>query len=156
MNKKKIIILVILFVAVAGLALSPASAVTKTYTTGKLYFKYNGDSKRPYSEFSKSLNSKTEVRGFYNYPNNKESQHPPNFMLIGIDGKLTKNYNQYEPTCKPTKMIVKFKKTVNGKTVYFTKTFKKFNSWEGFGYYTSYTPKNYFKPQYAVIYYKKV
>ena len=156
MNKMKIMILAILFVGVVGLALSNVSAADNTYKTGKIYFKYNGDKKYPSSEFSKNLDKKTEVFGFYNYPRNINSQHPANFMQIGIDGKMTKSYSQYKPSFKPSKITVFFKKTSNGKTSYSSKSFTKFSPNEGYGYSISYSPKNNFQPNYAIVYYKKI
>jgi len=157
MNKKKIIIFAILFVGVVGLALSPASAGSKTYKTGKLYFKYNGDSKRPISKLYKSIDSKTEIEGLYTYPKNKNSQQIANSMIIGMAGKVDKkSYKQYKPNYKINKAVIMFKKTVKGKTYYSSKTFTKFYQDMGNGYMTDYSPKNNYKPYYAIVYYKKV
>ena len=67
MNKKKIIILIILFVAIAGLALTPVSAATKTYKTGKLYFKQDKDKRHSHTP-TKKINKKSEIWGIYVYP----------------------------------------------------------------------------------------
>jgi len=150
MNKKKIIILAILFVAVAGLALAPVSEAAKTCKTDKLYFKQGADKK--YSSFvTKNINKNSEIWGFYIYPK-ADSQHAPNTVYIGtnkhLDGK---------PDYKATKIVIQFKKKVNGKTYYSKKTFynnKPKKNW--FGGQLSYKPKNNYKPHYAVVYYKKV
>ena len=155
MNKKKIIILAILFVGIVCLALSPASADGKTYKTDKLYFKYNGDSKKPVSSFSKSIDSKTSVNGFYNYPKNINSQHSANYVNVEISGKVI-SYKQYKPNYKPSKIIVMFKKNENGKTYYSSKTFTKFENMDGYSYFSGYSPKNNYKPQYTIVYYKKI
>jgi len=156
MNRKKIIILAILFVIVVGLALSPVNAANETYKTGKLYFKYNGDSKSPCSEFTKSIDSKNQVYGFYIYPNNKNTYiYPANFMGVGTEGKYTKK-GQYKPNYKPTKATVMFKKTVKGKTHYSSKTFTKFYKDFEFSYISGYEPKNNYKPYYAIVHYKKI
>ncbi|MCL2156926.1 MAG: hypothetical protein FWH54_02770 [Methanobrevibacter sp.] len=157
MNKKKMIILAILFLAVVGLALNSVSAAGKTYKTGKLYFKYNGDKKIPRSDFTKKINNRSEFYGYYNYPNNLGMQDPANYMKVGIEGKIIgKKY--YKPNYKPTKVYIMFKKTVKGKTYYSSKTFTKFVSTldRGEDYARPYTPKNNYKPYYAIFYYKKV
>lgn len=157
MNKKKIIILAILFVAVAGLTLNSVSAASKTYKTEKLYFKYDGDSKSPASTFTKSIDSKNQVYGFYIHSNNKRAYiYPPNCMGVGTEGKYNKNGPQYKPNYKPTKATVMFKKTVNGETYYSSKTFTKFYKDFEYSYISSYEPKNNYKPYYAVIHYKKI
>ncbi len=141
MNKKKIIILGILFVAVAGLALGSASAATKTHKTDKLYFKSH--SKDKYSSFTKKIDRVNSIDGVYVYPKNYDAQNAPNSVMVGISGKSLDDSDY-----KATKIIIKFKKKVNGKTYYSTKTFNK--SW------VYYKPKNNYRPYYSIVYYKKV
>ena len=142
MNKKKIIILAILFVAVAGLALAPASEAAKTYKTGKLYFKQEPD-KRHSSFVTKKLNKNSAIWGFYVYPKGN-SQYSANTVYVG-----TNKYIDTKPDYKPTKIVIKFKKKVKGKTYYSTKTFYS-------KYGVSYQPKNNYQPYYCIVYYKKV
>ncbi|MBZ9569953.1 hypothetical protein KQY27_00070 [Methanobrevibacter sp. TMH8] len=154
MNKKNLILLVILFVGVAGLALSPVSADTKIQKTNKLYFKYNGDTKHPGSSFNKSISKKSLIYGYYNYNSskNKDTQDGPNYMGLGISGKKSYTWPDY----KPTKILVQFKKNMNGKTYYSSKIFTyKGGSDLPYGYKIGYWPKNNYKPYYAVFYYKK-
>ena len=157
MNKKKIIILTILFVAIAGLTLSPASAATKTYKTGKLYFKYNGNGEVQFPQFSKSIDSKSELFGYY-IPSNykKYSQNGKNYMSVGTQGKISKSGQQYNPNYKPSKIKVMFKKTVKGKTYYSSKTFANIDSDLCYSHSVNYKPKNNYNPHYAIIYYKKI
>ncbi|MCL2686943.1 MAG: hypothetical protein FWE58_00195 [Methanobrevibacter sp.] len=138
MNKKKIIILAILFVAVAGFALEPASAAAKTHKTDKLYFKQY--EKNKFDVFVKKLNKANIIEGLYTHPK-VTSQGEPNSVLVGFrESYPAKQY-------KITKIKIKFKKTVKGKTYYSTKTFNK-NS-------VYYKPKNNYRPHYAIVYYKK-
>jgi len=140
MNKKRIIILAILFVAIAGFVLAPVSAVNKTYKTGKLYFKV--EKKNKITSFDKKINGKNRISGFYIYPKNTQTQMNPNTLFVEIYKKGSNS-----PDYKITKTIIKFKKTVKGKTYYSTKTFK--------GNGVIYEPKNNYKPYYALVYYKK-
>jgi len=103
-------------VAVVGLALAPASAATKTYKTGNLYFKQEPDKR--YSSFvNKNINKNSAVWGFYVYPK-ASSQYSPNTVYLG-----TNKYIGGESDYKVTKIVIKFKKKVKGKTYYSTKTF---------------------------------
>ena len=140
MNKKKMIILAILLVAVAGLALAPVSAATKIYKTDKLYFKQMADKRHSITP-TKKINKNSEIWGFYIYPK-ASSQYSPNTVCVG-----TSKYMDVEPDYKATKIIINFKKKVNGKTYYSTKTFKNSE--------VSYKPKNNYKPNYCIVYYKK-
>jgi hypothetical protein len=139
MEKRKIIILAILFVAIAGLALAPVSAATKTYKTGKLYFKpYE---KNKFDSFAKKLNNANIIEGLYTYPK-VASQGEPNSVWVGFrDAKPGTKYY------KITKITIKFNKKVNGKTYYSTKNFNKSIVY--------YKPKNNYKPYYCIVYYKK-
>jgi len=150
MNKKKIIILIILFVAIAGLALAPVSAATKTYKTGKLYFKQDKDKRYSFTPTIK-INKNTEIGGCYVYPK-VDSQYEPNTVYVG-----TNKYMGEIADYRATKIIIKFKKKVNGKTFYSTKTFyynKPKKEWL-YGELT-YKPKNNYQPYYCIVYYKKI
>ena len=152
MNKKKIIILTIMFVAIVGLTLAPANAATKTYNTGKLYFKektLGGEYDKRFSSFpTKKIDSKAKniLEGFYSYPKT-ESQGAPNTVVISL-GLMDSS-----PDYKMTKVFINFKKKVNGKTVYSTKTFT--NS-QVKSNWLSYKPKNNYQPNYCIIYYQKI
>lgn len=135
MNKKKILILTFLFVAVTGFTLAPASAAK----TGKLYFKKHWSS--PVTTFDKNIPNNDYIHGEYYL---KAGQGPKNYMAVGLLDKV--GYNT-KINHKITKISVKFKKTVKGKNYYTTKTFYR----NGVGYY----PKNGYKPYYAVVTYTK-
>jgi len=146
MNKKKIIILAILFVAVAGFALAPASAATKTYKTGKLYFKQESDKRHSVTPVKK-INKNSEISAFYVYPKG-DSQYSRNTVYV----RTNKNMGEISDY-RAIKLVINFKKKVNGKKYYSTRTFKgskvKNNRF-------SYVPKNNFKPNYCIVYYKKM
>lgn len=129
--------LLILFVSVAGLAITTVSAATKT--TGKIYFK---DGKN----VQKSL-GKDEYVSVY-YSKKPAGQQSGNFMCMGIS-KKNGDYSKYYKMVNAT---VKFSKKVNGKNYYSTKTFKAINGqlWGDIIYY----PKNGYKPYYAMVTYK--
>jgi len=150
MDKKKIIILTILFVAVAGLALAPVSEAAKTQKTDKLLFKQESD-KRHSSFTTKNINKNSAIWGFYVYPK-ASSQYSKNTLYIG-----TNKYMDVKSDYKSTKIVIKFKKKVTGKTYYSTRTFynnKPKKNWANGQF--SYKPKNNYKPHTAVVYYEKV
>ncbi|MDR2967529.1 MAG: hypothetical protein LBU74_06235 [Methanobacteriaceae archaeon] len=144
MNKKKILILLILFVAVAGFALAPASAVTKK-TTGKIYFK---DSNFP---VVKKVGPKIQdvidlfhCSKNHNHKNHVGSGYPGYQTVIGMN-------NAYFPPSKYHLVSAKitFVKKVNGKNYYTTKKFKANNR-----DFIGYNAKKGYKPYYARVTYK--
>ena len=143
-NYKKIIILTVLFVSIAGFAFSSVNSVdaAKTYKTGKMYFKE--DKYYPTSTLNKRIDKNNLITGHYVYPRAKGVMGTPNTLDLGIVGRDLDTPSNY----KATKIIIKFKKKVNNKMYYSTKTFKKS--------YVQYKPKNNYKPYYSVVYYKKI
>ena len=141
MKTKKIIILIILFVAISGFTMSTVTSAdaAKTYKTGKIYLKDKNN------EITKSIGG-GDVVGVYYY--SKLNKYWGNKMQISIHGKY-----DIEPNNRHLlKAKVKFVKNVGNKNKYMTKTFKnksKYNS------YIGYNPKNGYKPYYTIIYYKK-
>ena len=141
MEKKKIIILLILFVAVAGLTISSTNAATKT--TGKIYFK-DGKS------VTKSLGNKQILNVYYTSKRSEgQGLWSPNTMVINIYSS-----NHKPPKYELVKATVKFSKKVNGKTYYSTKTFKATKSELSDNKWIYYSPKNSYKPYSAVVTYK--
>ena len=143
MEKKKILILLILFVAIGGLTVSSVVA-TKTYQTGKLYFKDKSDGRHSsFPTMKIDSKRKNKISGFYVFPKNKNTQMNPNTVFV----EFIKNGGRNYPDYKITKTVITFKKTVNGKTEYSSKTIH--------GNEVIYEPKNIFKPYYCIVHYKK-
>jgi len=171
MNKKKKMILTVLLVAVVGFVLTPASATANVtqksvnnpggaiywtdgfvypsnsdgaiyckdyvHKSNKLYFKKNVVTKC-YS-FKKKIDQDNTIIGVYT-PKKVSGQNLPNTVQIGILGKDLGKANY-----KIVKTVIKFKKTVHGKTYYVTKTFKGENVY--------YKPANNYKPSCCIVYY---
>jgi hypothetical protein len=132
---KKIVILLILFFAIAGLTMSAVSAASKT--TGKIYFKDGKD-------VEKSVGNK-EFLGVY-YSTKPAGQQSGNYMQISI---YRKDYKAAK--AKVVRATVEFRKKVNGKIKKDTKVLKADKSYFDI---IAYTPKNGYKPYSAKITYK--
>ena len=143
MEKKKILILLILFVAVVGLTMSSATAVTKT--TGKIYFK-DGKS------VIKSLGNKQILHVYYTSKGSGgQGLWIPNTMVINM---YTSDYSLVK--YKLVKATVKFSKKVKSKTYYSIKAFTATKSELSDNKWIHYYPKNSYKPYYAVVTYKTI
>lgn len=137
MNFKKILILTILFIAVLGFTLSTVSSVEAS----KIYSK------------NVKFNEKMALTKSIQYDNQIQSTFSDKYYT-GYSTKMAieimdRKHWLYKPMFKPTKAKVYFKKKVNGKTVYSTKTLKA--NKRGL---ILYNPKNNFKPYKATVYYK--
>lgn len=140
MNKKRILILLILFTTVIGFTLSNVSAVegAKLYKTNIIKIK-----DRNYPSFDKNLGTDDSLQVYYwSKMSKREGQ-----LFISIFGRYDiEDSGKY----KLSKAKVKFVKKVSGKNKYILKWFKggKYNS-------IVYNPKNGYKPYKAVVYYYK-
>lgn len=137
MDNKKLLMLLILFVAVVGLAMSSATAAKKT--TAKLYFK-----KDVFVE--KQVGPKHEDRIFLTYCD-KNHNHKSTYCLTGYQTTITMNCIGPSKYHLVSAKIAFIKKT--GAKKPFTKSLKS-DEWDFIGYNA---PKGY-KPYYAHVTYK--
>lgn len=140
MNKKKILILSILLIAILGMAISSVNAVTKT--TGKIYFK---DS---YYAVEKKVGPKTQDKIDLWYcskkHNHKNDWGSPGYQTaIGMNSPYFDSSKYHLKSAKIT-----FVKKVNGKYKTATKSFKA-DKWETIGY----NAPNGYRPYYARVTY---
>ena len=135
------LILLVLLIAIVGLTISTVSAATKT--TGKIYFK---DGKH----VSKNIGKGDYIYIYYGTKESPEQGfYSANTMRIFLERSNGYNGKYY----KLVKSTVNFRKKVNGKYVYSTKTFKA--TIDDFRSKTIwYNPKNGYKPYYAIVTYK--
>jgi len=133
MNKRKLLILLILFVVIVSLAVSSATAAT---------YKKNINFKDRNLEVAKHVGDGDYLSAYY------WSKLPKNYgkkMQITIHNKKNIEANSY----KITNANVKFYKKVGKKTVYATRNFKA-DKWGNI----MYNPPNGYKPHSATVTYK--
>ena len=140
MEKKKIIILLILFVAVIGLTISTVNAKTYTKT---VQFKSSGT-----TNVDKHLGNGEYLSIFYTSKYSQQHATKNVFTICAYS-------NEYFPATyyyKVTKAKITYTKKVNGKTKTYTTTY---NADKKYGVITKHPPKGW-KPYSTVVTYKDI
>lgn len=136
MNKKRMLILLIVFVAVVGLSMSTVSA--KTYTKTVKF--------KDYDTVNKYLGKGDYLGVSYISGYSKMSKKTNYFEISTWSSDYFSNYY------KITKAKIKFTKKVNGKTKTYTKTYNADKKW---GVINKHPPKGW-KPYSAIVTYKDI